>query len=155
DIEGFFGALARMMVEESESHSCGFWLLDEGAQRCELWMAYVKNRLYTPRKDDWNQKTDPMKRLACARLADHLYAYRGGWTATGEYASDDPRLPDEWKAFAHRMSSATVIVAPLLLGTRNLGWMTVSTPGDPAPEAQWWRVAMTEAVARQAALALH
>jgi signal transduction histidine kinase len=46
-------------------------------------------------------------------------------------------------------------VAPLLLGSRNLGWMTVSSPGEPEPEMQWWRVALTEAVARQAALALH
>jgi signal transduction histidine kinase len=33
--------------------------------------------------------------------------------------------------------------------------MTVSSPGDPEPETQWWRIALIEAVARQAALALH
>src|SRR5213592_1051907 len=36
DIEGFFGALAKTMVEESESHTCGVWLIDEGGQRCDL-----------------------------------------------------------------------------------------------------------------------
>jgi hypothetical protein len=29
DIEGFFGGLAKTMVEESESQSCAIWLLDE------------------------------------------------------------------------------------------------------------------------------
>ena len=29
DIEGFFGALTKTMVEEGESHACALWLLDE------------------------------------------------------------------------------------------------------------------------------
>ena len=29
DIEGFFGALTKTMVEESESHTCAVWLIDE------------------------------------------------------------------------------------------------------------------------------
>ena len=36
DVEGFFGALTKAMVEESESHTCGFWLLDESGTRCDL-----------------------------------------------------------------------------------------------------------------------
>jgi signal transduction histidine kinase len=155
DIDGFFAALLKMVVEETESHTCGVWLIDEPTEHCELWMVHVKDRLYTPRKDDWTEEHDQVKQVACASLANHLFAYREGWNTTVEYRSDDPRLPDAWKAFASRMQSATVVAAPLLLGTRNLGWMTVSTPGEPEPEMQWWRVAMTEAVARQAALALH
>jgi signal transduction histidine kinase len=155
DVEGFFGALAKTMVEESQSHSCAFWLIDDSDRRCELWMAYVKDQLYTPRKDDWDTKMDPVKRLACTSLAEHLFEYRDGWNQTVEYRSDDRRLPEEWKTFSRRMESAAVIAAPLLLGSRNLGWITVSSPGDPEPEMQWWRVALTEAVARQAALALH
>lgn len=155
DIDGFFAALLKMVVEETESHSCGVWLIDERDECCELWMVHVKDRLYTPRKDDWDQPQDPVKRLACTALADHLFDYRDGWNRTVEYRSDDPRLPEDWKTFAKRMESATVVATPLLLGSRNLGWMTISTPGEPEPEMQWWRVAMTEAVARQAALALH
>ena len=157
DIEGFFGALAKAMVEESESHTCGVWLIDDSGEKCELWMVYVKDRLYTPSKDDWNahQPVDPAKRLACASLAAHLFNYQPGWTQTVEYKSDDTRLPQDWCAFAQRMESATVVATPLLLGTRNLGWMTVSSPGSAGPESQWWRVALIEAVARQAALALH
>src|SRR5215218_1092712 len=45
DIEGFFGALTKMVVEESESHTCGVWLIDENGERCDLWMAYVQDRL--------------------------------------------------------------------------------------------------------------
>ena len=29
DIEGFFGALTKTMVEESESHTCAVWLIDD------------------------------------------------------------------------------------------------------------------------------
>jgi signal transduction histidine kinase len=155
DIDGFFAALLKMVVEETESHTCGVWLIDEPAERCDLWMVHVKDTLYTPRKDDWNEQHDQVKRVACSSLAAHLFAYQEGWNRTVEYRSDDPRLPADWKAFARGMHSATVVAAPLLLGSRNLGWMTVSTPGGPDPEMQWWRVAMTEAVARQAALALH
>ncbi len=157
DIEGFFGALAKAMVEESESHTCGVWLIDDDASRCELWMVYVKDRLYTPRKDAWDEAhaADPGKKLACASLEQHLFEYRAGWNQTVEYAADDPRLPDEWRTFAQRMESATIVAAPLVLGARTLGWMTVSSPGDQEPDSQWWRVAMVEAVARQAALALH
>lgn len=155
DIEGFFGALAKTMVEETESHSCAVWLIDEDARRCDLWMGYVKDSLYMPRKEDWDKKNDPVKRLACAAFADYLFTHREGWTQTTEYRCDDPRLPEEWHAFARRLGSVTVIAAPLVLGSRNLGWMTVSSPGESDPDTQWWRVAMTEAIARQAALALH
>src|SRR5215207_10650971 len=66
DIEGFFGALAKTMVEESESHTCGVWLISDDETRCDLWMVYVKDRLYTPAKDDWDAKTaDPGKKTAC------------------------------------------------------------------------------------------
>src|SRR5262245_54133231 len=47
DIEGFFGALTKTMVDEGESFCCGVWLLDEEAQQCEPWMAYVVDQLYT------------------------------------------------------------------------------------------------------------
>jgi len=156
DIEGFFGALAKAMVEESESHTCGVWLIDESGQRCDLWMAYVKDRLFTPRKDDW--ESHPVKggkRFPCESLADHLFAYGPGWNETVEYAGDDPRLPEPIRTFTCDMDSATIVATPLVLGGRNLGWMTVSSPGGAEPESQWWRVALIEAVARQAALALH
>ena len=48
DVEGFFGALTKTMVEDGELHACGVWLIDDDQQRCDLWMAYIGNRLYTP-----------------------------------------------------------------------------------------------------------
>ena len=155
DIEGFFGAFAKTVVEESDSHTCGVWLIDESGQHCDLWMAYVKDQLYTPRKDDWGKGADPAKRLACECLAQHLFDYRPGWSETVEYLVDDARLPDLVRAFTRRMGSAAMVAAPLVLGSRNLGWMTVSSPGTPDTDDQWWRVALIDAVARQAALALY
>jgi hypothetical protein len=101
DIDGFFGALTKEMVEESESHTCGVWLIDESGTRCDLWMVYVKDRLFTPMKDGWepHETENPGKRPACETLAGHLFAYRRGWTETVEYLSDDPRLPE---ALHHR-----------------------------------------------------
>jgi signal transduction histidine kinase len=155
DIDGFFGALAKTIAEESESHSCGVWLIDESVGRCALWMAYVKDRLYMPAKDDWDKNQDPGKRVACEEFAAHLYGYRDGWTSTVEYAQDDQRLPEAMRSFARRMQSATMVATPLVLGGRTFGWMTVSGPATVDEESRWWRVALIEAVARQAALALH
>jgi signal transduction histidine kinase len=155
DTDRFFGALTKAMVDESESHTCGVWLIDETGQRCELWMVYAHDRLYVPRKDDWNDSVEPGKRVACGRLADHLFEYKPGWTETVEYRCDDIRLPAEFRAFVQRMESATLVATPMMLGGHTLGWMTVSSPGASEVESQWWRVTLIEAVARQAALALH
>ena len=155
DIEGFFGALAKEMVEESESHTCAVWLIDETGSRCDLWMAYVKDRLFNPRTDDWNVLGPGKMKFPCESLGTHLFEYKPGWSETVEYVTDDTRLPEDIRTFVKRMGSATIVATPLLLSSGNMGWMTVSSPGDPQPEMQWWRVAVMDAVARQAALALH
>jgi signal transduction histidine kinase len=154
DAEGFFGGLTRLMVEESESHTCGVWLIDESGKRCEMWMVFVKDQLYIPAKDSW-KAAEAGKQVACDHLAQHLFDYKEGWDATIEYRNNDPRLPETFCAFAQRMNSMTLLVTPLALGGRNLGWMTISSPGPSDPESHWWRVALLEAGARQAALALH
>jgi signal transduction histidine kinase len=159
DIEGFFGALTKTMVEESESHTCAVWLLDDTVQRCDLWLAYVKDRLFTPPKGaaqacaagDGSKRSFP-----CDTLAAHLFGYAPGWTETVEYQGNDARLPAEIRDFSHDQEWRTIIATPLTLGSRNLGWMTVCSLGaSEQPETQWWRVVLIEAIARQAALALH
>ena len=155
DIEGFFGALTKEIVEESASHKCAVWLIDDAGTSCDLWMAYVKDHVFNPRKDDWNTVGPGRMQFPCESLAAHLFEYRPGWTQTMEYVADDARLPEDIRTFVRRMGSATTIATPLVLGSANLGWITLSSPGDPHPETQWWRVAVLEAVARQAALALH
>jgi len=151
DIESFFGGLTKNMVEESDSHVCAVWLIDEAQQRCDMWMAYVVDRLYTQNSADWKSLTFPHE-----VLGSHLFAYAPGWSQTVEYQNDDPRLPDAVREFHRRAGVHGMVIAPLILGTRTLGWIKLSSRGIPeCEEAQWWRVVLIEAIARQAALALH
>jgi len=158
DIEGFFGGLAKTVVEESESDTCAVWLLDESNQQCELWLAYVKDRLFTPPKgavpkcaDDGSGKMA----FPCESMAMHLFEYGPGWQQTVEYSSSDERFPDPIRAFATEMDWQSTVATPLRLGTRMLGWMTVCSDRPSDPESHWGRVVLIEAIARQAALALH
>jgi signal transduction histidine kinase len=158
DIEGFFGGLAKTIVEESESHTCGVYLIDESGEKCELWLAYVKDRLFTPAKglgakcggDGSGKPTFP-----CEDMAAHLFAHAPGWQSTVEYRADDERLPESIRAFAGQMNWQTTVATPLRLGNHVLGWMTVCSITPSAPESSWGRVVLIEAIARQAALALH
>jgi signal transduction histidine kinase len=157
DIEGFFGALSKTMVVESESHTCAVWLMDEGEQHCELWMAYVKDRLFMPPKGGAvNEACQGTKAtFPCQNMAKHLFEYAEGWTQTIEYKGDDQRLPEAFREFSHQMEWDEIVATPLRLGNRHLGWMTVSSPRASEAESRWWRVILIEAIARQAALALH
>jgi signal transduction histidine kinase len=139
------------MVEESDSHVCGVWLIDEDQRRADLWMAYVGDRLYTRKAGDLDSLEFPHE-----TLGDHLFAYEAGWTQTIEYTRDDPRLPEAVREFHRRADVHGMLIAPLVLGTRTLGWMKLSSRGIATCEgARWWRVVLIEAIARQAALALH
>jgi signal transduction histidine kinase len=92
----------------------------------------------------------------CERMATHLFEYSDGWNHTIEYGADDARLPSTIRDFSRDKGWEVTLATPLSLGGRNLGWMTVSSPRAPeCPEGGWWRVVLIEAVARQAALALH
>jgi signal transduction histidine kinase len=88
-------------------------------------------------------------------MAKHLFEYAEGWTQTIEYKGDDQRLPEAFREFSHQMEWDEIVATPLRLGSRHLGWMTVSSPRASEPESRWWRVILIEAIARQAALALH
>jgi signal transduction histidine kinase len=151
DIEGFFGGLTKAMVEESESLGCSVWLIDECAERCSLWMAYHHDRLYT--KKDGTVQSLPFPH---EEFAAHLYSYKPGWTRTIDYAGNDERFSAAVRAcFAHKGCDEMVVV-PLVIGSRTLGWFKLMARRDEAcREAQWWRQNLTEAIARQAALALH
>jgi signal transduction histidine kinase len=158
DIEGFFGGLAKTVVEESESNTCAVWLLDESNQQCELWLAYVKDRLFTPPKGVVPQCADDgsgKMAFPCESMAAHLFEYGPGWLQTVEYSSSDERFPDPIRAFANEMDWRSTVATPLRLGERMLGWMTVCSDRRSDPESNWGRVVLIEAIARQAALALH
>ena len=63
-------------------------------------------------------------------------------------------MPDAVREFNAAHTPLSTVVAPMMVGGRNLGWITICTP--PGPEGgSWWRIALVEAIARHAALALH
>jgi signal transduction histidine kinase len=149
DITGFFRAFIKTLVEESESHACGVWLLDHDGSRCALWMVHIDGRFLMKDSADWNTLTLPRDSVAA-----HLLAHNPGWTETMEYAGNDPRLPEPVQAFNRASGVESVVIAPLVLSTRNLGWVALSTGLTSECEIAWRR-ALVEAMARQATLALH
>jgi signal transduction histidine kinase len=157
DIDGFFGALTQMMVEEGEACTCGVWLIDDGGRRCELWMAYVRDQLYALRPSGPAQRPlsdcGPMK-FPFEPMAEHLFTYAPGWTDLVVYRADDARLPEPIRAFNQRGNVDSTMTAPLALGSRTLGWMTVSSLRDDECSGEW-RGALLDAIARQGTLALH
>jgi len=151
DIDGFFGGLTKTMVEESGSHACGVWLVDEDRACCSLWMAFASDRLYTKKNGELESLAFPHD-----SLGRHLFAYKPGWESTVEYERNDERLPEDVRTFQSGADVHGMIVAPLVLGNRTLGWIKLSSRGVPECEgARWWRIVLIEAIARQAALALH
>ncbi len=149
DIEGFFGALTQTMVEKGGNHGCGVWLIDDDRQDCRLWMACLDGQRVTPRSAGWDAMALPRDSMSA-----HLFAYSPGWQQTVEYAGGDTRLPEPVREFHRREGIDKVIVTPLILGSHNLGWIAI-TAYDISGCDKWWHVALVEAVARQATLALY
>ncbi|HEY8548941.1 MAG TPA: sensor histidine kinase [Vicinamibacterales bacterium] len=149
DITGFFRVFVKSLVEDCESQACGVWLLDDSGGQCDLWMAYLDGRFYTKDSPDWSALSLPRD-----SMTSHLVAYEPGWKTTIDYAGDDPRLPAAVRAFNESVGVNSVVVSPLVLPSRNLGWVALSTREAPLCESVW-RVALVEAMARQATLALH
>jgi signal transduction histidine kinase len=149
DIDGFFRAFMKTLIDETDSHACGVWLLDEEGAHCDLWMAYIGDQFFTKGTANWESLTLPREEMAA-----HLFAYTPGWKETIEYTGDDSRLPENVRTFNGSIGLDSLAIAPLALPTRNLGWLALST-ADAPPEWAPWRRATLEAIARQATLALH
>jgi signal transduction histidine kinase len=149
DITGFFRAFVKTLVEESESHACGVWLLDQDGSRCDPWMVYIDGRFFMKESRDWEALALPRD-----SVAEHLLAYKQGWTETVEYTGNDARFPEPVQAFNRAAGVESVVIAPLVLSTRNLGWVALST-GPTSDCEVLWRRALVEAMAKQATLALH
>jgi len=156
DITGFFRVFIKTLVEESESHACGVWLLnghesgEPAVPSCDLWMALVEDRFYTRGDGDGDARALPSESMSA-----HLLAYRPGWTEIVQYTGDDPRLPEPVRVFNAANGFETVLVAPLVLPTRNLGWFALSCGRVPLCDGGAWHRALLDAMARQATLALH
>jgi signal transduction histidine kinase len=149
NIGGYFRGFIQTLVEESESHACSVWLLNEEASRCELWMVNVQGRFFSKDAEGWDTLALPR-----GSMEAHLLAHTPGWTETVEYLGDDPRLPAPVREFNASIAVGSIVVVPLVLPTRTLGWMALAAVPATACEIGWRR-ALTEAVARQATLALH
>jgi signal transduction histidine kinase len=140
--------LLKALLDQTESQSCGVWLLDDEGTECDLWMAYVGDHFYTKGVDGWDTA------LPRVDMAKHLMTYKTAWNQTVEYSGDDARLPDSVRSFNSTIGLASIAIVPLALPGKNLGWIALST-GDAPVEYAPWRRATLEAIARQATLALH
>ena len=147
DLDAFFRALLKTLAEEGESHAAGVWLIDEDKQCCDFWMAHLFGEVF----NDTSLGPTYFPRLA---MAQFLFDYKEGWEQTNEYRSDDPRLPQLVRQFNDENGLYSTLVAPLILGGKNLGWITLCVAEEPEG-GSWWRIALVEAIARHAALALH
>jgi len=120
-------------------------------------MVFVRDQLYALRPSGPGQRAlaecGPLQ-FPYEPMAAHLYAHTPGWSSTMVYTADDPRLPEAIGTFNRRGAVDTTIAAPLLLGNRTLGWMTIASLRDDECGGEW-RVALLEAIARQGTLALH
>ena len=147
DLDAFFRALLKTLAEEGESHAAGVWLIDEDKQSCDFWMAHLFGEVF----NDANLGPTYFPRMA---MAQFLFDYKEGWEQTIEYRSDDLRLPELVRQFNSENGLYSTLVAPLILGGKNLGWINLCVAEEPEG-GSWWRIALVEAIARHAALALH
>ena len=147
DLDAFFRALLKTLAEEGESHAAGVWLIDEDKQCCDFWMAHLFGEVF----NDTNLGPTYFPRLA---MAQFLFDSKEGWEQTIEYRSDDPRLPQLVREFNCENGLYSTLIAPLILGGKNLGWINLCVAEEPEG-GSWWRIALVEAIARHAALALH
>jgi signal transduction histidine kinase len=109
----------------------------------------MQGRFFTKDSADWDAMMLPRDSLEA-----HLVEHTPGWTEAIEYSGSDSRLPAPVQEFNRTIGVESIVVAPLALPTRNLGWVALST--GPANECErGWRRALLEAMARQATLALH
>ncbi len=149
DVSGFFQAFIRTLVEECSGIACGVWLLDDDAANCEPWMAYAGGRIVTASSAEWMDLALPRD-----SMTTHLSNSPALWSDTLEYTGDDERLPAAVRAFNAEAGIGWMVVAPLRVPNRNLGWIALSTSGGDVCESMWRR-ALVEAIAKQATLALH
>ncbi len=150
DIEGFFGAFTKTLVEgvreprvrrlADRRRSAGLRVLDGVPGRS------AATRVTSA---DWDTLTLPRESMSA-----HLFDYKPGWSKTVDYTGDDPRLPEAGSRLQPQTGVQSLAVAPLVLGDRNLG---LDRPVD-RPRVGLRAsvgVAVLEAMARQATLALH
>ncbi|MFL5337785.1 MAG: sensor histidine kinase, partial [Geminicoccaceae bacterium] len=149
DLRGFFRMFIKRLVDDSESRACGVWLLSETTGACQLWMANIGGETLTPDSPDWTSLDVPRE-----SMSQHLCGCAEAREAVLDYEGGDERLPEAVRAFNRAAGVETLMVAPLRLPPKTLGWITLASGPDRDCERRW-RHALLEATARQATLALY
>jgi signal transduction histidine kinase len=149
DLRGFFRMFIKRLVDDSGAHACGVWLLDEATGACDLWMANIGGDTIASDSPEWTSLGLPRE-----SMNRHLVACEESREAIVEYDVADARLPEPVRAFHAAAGVTSMLVAPLRLPPRTLGWITLSGVQDSDCERRW-RHALLDATARQATLALY
>jgi signal transduction histidine kinase len=149
DLRGFFRMFIKRLVDDSEAHACGVWLLDEATGACDLWMANLGGETLTADSLDWASLDLPRE-----SMGRHIIACEECRETILDYDGDDPRLPEPVRAFNRAAGVSAMLLAPLRLPPRTIGWITLASVRNSDCERSW-RHALLDATARQATLALY
>jgi signal transduction histidine kinase len=149
DLRGFFRMFIKRLVSESEAVACGVWLLDETTGECDLWMANIGGDTVMADSPDWATLDLPRE-----SMSRHLLAFEEGRASIVEYCGDDEQLPEAVRAYQREAGVKSLLVAPLVLPPKTLGWIALASAEDSDCERRWRR-AVLDATARQATLALY
>src|SRR5262249_9009661 len=87
DLRGCFRMFIKRLGEDSDSHACGVWLLDEETGRVDLWMANLGGETLTADSPRWAALAMPRESMSW-----HL-GQCDACQGILEYDGDDERLP--------------------------------------------------------------
>ena len=149
DLRGFFSAFIKQLVLDSEAHSCGVWLRDEATGAVDMRMANVGGESLTAESAGWAQLQLPSE-----SMSRYLEQVDGARAEIQEFVGDDERLPEPVRSFNRGSGVDLLLVAPLRIGQKTLGWIALSSRRESECERQWRRT-LLDATARQATLALY
>ena len=128
DLRGFFRAFIKRLVDDSGAHACGVWLLDEGSGTTDLWMANIGGETLMADSVGWASLDLPRE-----SMSRHLIACDEGRREIVEYDGDDQRLPEAVREFNRTAGVKSLLVAPLHLSPKTLGW--IALPASRTPTA--------------------
>src|SRR3954466_13985940 len=63
DLRGFFRMSIKRLVDDSESHACGVWLLDDAAGAAKLWMARIGGETLEPGSEGLQSLEVPLESM--------------------------------------------------------------------------------------------
>jgi signal transduction histidine kinase len=149
DLRGFFRMFIKRLVDDTGAYGCGVWLLDESTNACDLWMANVGGETLTAESAGWASLDLPRE-----SMTEHLAVCDECRTSLHEYRGEDQRLPEPIRAFHRASGIRTLLVAPLNLAPKTLGWIVLASTDEDDRE-RGWLSALLDATARQATLALY